>query len=230
MSTPTDKDPRPKVQPSVPASTVWPVRRIVRCPPVIAPPAQDFSTIIETRRSSRVMQPAPLREIVNLIAFTTRPRFVRENDLLLRSRRLSPSAGALHPLDVLVLDWRGSRRLLRYDAWAHQLEVLAVRQRQPLHSFIHKCADILPAAQGTAIVLLGDLATVRAAYENPISLLWRDAGALLQTLALTATAYRLAFCPLGILGGEIVQALELNEDHIQPVGIGVIGRHRDETS
>lgn len=228
MSIPTESDPHPRVECDPRPSTLWPVRWSLRCPPVIAPSPQDFSTVIETRRSTRAIRPAPLRELVNLIAFATRPRFVREGDLLARSRRLSPSAGALHPIDVILVNWRGMHRVMRYNMWEHQLELLVVRDAQPLQNLAQKCVDVLPEARGTALILLACLPTVSAAYENPTSLLWRDAGALLQTLALTATAHRLAFCPLGILGGEIVQAIGFDKQRVQSAGVAMVGRFLDE--
>lgn len=78
-------------------------------------------------------------------------------------------------------------------------------------------------AHGTAVFLLGDVARVTAVYENSLSLLWRDAGALLQTLFLSATAFRLAFCPLALLGREIAEALGL-EGRLIGAGSAVIGR------
>ena len=74
-------------------------------------------------------------------------------------------------------------------------------------------------------MLVGDMNRVAALYERPESLLWRDAGVLLQTLALVATAYRLALCPLGILGTAVVRALGLPEP-ILGVGVALIGRVR----
>jgi hypothetical protein len=224
VSTPTKSDPRPRAHNGPRPSSIWPVRRSLQCPPIISPPSQDFSAVVEMRRSTRDMQSAPLREIVNLIAFVTSPRFILEGDLLTRSRRLSPSAGALHPVDVVVVDWRGAYRMMHYNGWERQLEILTIQNTLPLQDLAKKCCEILPEASGTALVFLGSLTTVDAAYERPMSLLWRDAGALMQTFALAATAYRLAFCPLGILGGEVIEATGLNGHDIRPAGIAMIGR------
>ncbi len=46
----------------------------------------------------------------------------------------------------------------------------------------------------------------------------------MQTLALVATAYRLAFCPLGILGTPVVEAIGLSRE-VVAVGAAMIGRH-----
>jgi hypothetical protein len=105
------------------------------------------------------------------------------------SGRLSPSAGGLHPTDPILVDWRGSTRVMRYDAWEHRLELLIVGDPKPLAHFTRTCADILPDTRSTASVLVGRLSRVAAVYENPVSLLWRDAGALGQTFPLVATAF-----------------------------------------
>ena len=93
-------------------------------------------------------------------------------------------------------------------------------------SFSTNVAILLPEASGTALVLVGCMNRVAALYKRPASLLWRDAGVLLQTLALVAEAYRLAFCPLGVLGNQVVQALGLSES-ASAVGAALIGRFGD---
>ncbi|NOK16003.1 hypothetical protein HMI50_02995 [Corallococcus carmarthensis] len=221
--TPIDQDPRPRLKAKTPVPLGWPLRSRVCCPPVVPPIPQAFAAVLEARRSIRVMQRAPLREIVNALAFATRPRVLREGDVLSRSRRPSPSAGALHPIELVLVDWRGRPRVMRYDAFSHQLELLIVADPEALRRFIRACGDLLPEVRGTALVLIGHASRTAAVYEMATSLLWRDAGALTQTLFLTATAFRLAFCPLGILGHEVVQALGLPADALA-TGAALIGR------
>jgi hypothetical protein len=170
------------------------------------------------------MERAPLREVVNLVAFATRPRFVLEGDPLGRSRRLCVSSGALHPIDCVLFDPRGSLHVMRYDPCGHCVQLLVVKDRGALKRLDANCREILPEARGMVMALVGDLSRVKSVYDNPWSLLWRDAGALLQTLALCAAAYRLAFCPLGALGAEMLGALDLGGRNIVPAGIAMIGR------
>ena len=224
MSIPIEPDPRPKLSPNAPDGIVWPVRSRLRCPLVTPPQDELFVALLEARRSDRTMRPAPLREIVNALAFAIRPRFVREDDVHNRTRRPTVSAGALHAIEVVIVDWRGSPRVLRYDFMTHRLEPLRIAQPVSLRQFAKACAAILPDAAGTALALIGDERRIEALYEHPISLLWRDAGALLQTLAMVSAAYRLAFCPLGILGGEVVDALGLDRRTARPLGCAAIGR------
>jgi len=184
--------------------------------------------VAEKRRSVRTMQYAPLREVLNFLAFGTRPRFVRELDPLKRTRRLTASAGALHPIETVLFDRRGSGRVMRYDPRDHLIQLLRITSAAAVKRLAANCADIAPEAQGTALILVGDLGRVGAVYENPVSLLWRDAGALLQTLALCAVAYRLAFCPLGALGSEILEAVDLGQQKSVAAGIAMIGRPVDD--
>jgi nitroreductase len=83
---------------------------------------------------------------------------------------------------------------------------------------------LLPDAQSSILVFVADLPRANAIYQRPGSLIWRDAGALLQTISLAATAYRLGSCPLGLLGTEIVDALALPPERALAVGCAVIGR------
>lgn len=112
---------------------------------------------------------------------------------------------------------------MRYDPVGHRLDVLILRAPDALNRLSERMREMLPDANGTGLVLLADAARVEAAYENPNSLLWRDAGALLQTLFLTSTAFRLAFCPLGILGHEIIRALALPIE-VRALGAAIVGR------
>lgn len=180
-----------------------------------------FGAVFEARRSRRAMARATLREISNAIGFATRPREMLEADILGRARRPSPSAGALHPIDILLV-CRASR-VFRYAPLTHELENLRVADRTSVHAFLEDCRLLVPDAPVSALVLVGDVARVASVYEQPLSLLWRDAGVLLQTLALVTTAYRLAFCPLGILGTPVVEALRLPARAVG-VGAALIGR------
>lgn len=205
-------------------SVIWPIIRSLQCPRLAPPPPSTFAEILENRRSMRAMAPAPVREVVNAVAFATQPRQILTEDGLGRSRRPSPSAGALHPIEVLLVDWRGAPRAMRYNPWTHRLELLAVPAPDSLSILARSTSEILPSARGTALALVGQLSRVEGVYHEPQSLFWRDAGALLQTLFLAATAFRLAFCPLGVLGHEAVRAVGL-ESSLLACGIAMVGRH-----
>lgn len=223
VSIPIEPDPQPKPCPSAPDQIAWPIQRRFRCPPVTPPRDESFVTLLEMRRSERAMRSAPLREIVNALAFAMRPRFVRENDIHHRTLRPTVSAGALHAIDAVIVDWRGSARVLRYEPLTHHLELLQIARMASLRKYAEICSTILPDGPRTALALIGDERRLEALYEHPISLLWRDAGALLQTIAMVSAAYRLAFCPLGTLGSHVIDALGLDRHAARPVGCAAIG-------
>ncbi len=221
---PIEPDPLPKATPEPPNCIRWPVQAHRLCPSVVPPVTADFVSVLEGRRSHRDATRAPLREIVNTLGFATRPRFVREDDAYNRTRRPTQSAGALHVVQILIADWRGSPRVMRYNSADHQLEVLRIVRPASMEEFVCKFGDLLSSRPPTALVLVADLGQIQAVYENPISLVWRDAGALLQTLNLVSTAFRMAFCSLGPLGGEVIDAIGLDRRFAFPVGCAAIGR------
>lgn len=223
MSILIDEEPRPRGTPDTTyASLEWPISRSVKCANVSPPSEQPFLTILEARRSHRVMAHAPLGELVNAVAFCTRPRAKMYGEPFQRSRRPSPSAGALHPVDILLV--HDATQVSRYVPLSHRLQTLHVSAPEHLEAFGDDCRRMLPDAPGTAIVLVGDISSVEATYDRPESLLWRDGGALMQTLFLVMTAYQLAFCPLGILGTRVVHAIGLSE-HATAIGVALAGRH-----
>lgn len=108
---------------------------------------------------------------------------------------------------------------MRYDPFEHRLDVLRLTDRIALQTFKASCRAALPEALTTSIVLLGRLARVSAYYDDAQSLLWRDAGAVLQSLCMTATAFGLGSCPLGLLGHEVIAAIGMGSEL---VALGVI--------
>ena len=220
MSHPTDGNPRPRVVPGSPQPRAdLPVSQVFKCRAIVKPALQSFVATFESRRSQSEMRRAPLGEVVNAVAYAVSPREVKVGDPFGRSRRPSPSAGAIHPVDVLLVH---GTRVFHYAAATHELAVLRVSSPHHLSSFAMDCQEILPAALGTAIVLVGDINRVGALYERPASLMWRDGGVLLQTLALAAIAYGFAFCPLGILGTSVLDAIGKAEQ-LSAVGVALVG-------
>ena len=86
-----------------------------------------------------------------------------------------------------------------------------------------RAKEALPGTAGCDLIaLICDMAALHAVYEAADSLGWRDAGATLQTLSLTATAAGLGFCPLALLGGEVCDALGMGP-RWRSVGVAVVG-------
>lgn len=219
---PTDSDPRPRTSPVVYRKLVWPIRQILptRFDP---PPPVSFVSVVEQRQSARILTPARLRDVISCISFATRTRAELVGDPYGRMKRPSMSAGALHPIHITIVTRKGAPRVLRFNTETTSLELLTVQDQAWLLKFLANCRSVLPDAAGTFIVLLAEVGKVKSNYWNAESLWWRDAGALFQTLHLTATSYRLGFCAMGILGGELIQALFKCDVPLQAVGVAVVG-------
>lgn len=196
----------------------WPVESSRPFEPLIAPAGRSFVDIFERRRSIRTLSPAPLELTVGALLFALMPRFWKEGDVLRRSRRPSLSAGALHPISVLLF---ADSAVFRLNADSCMLEKLTF-STEVHDAWIRKCQYLLPMSNGMFITLVADMARPTSAYEHSETLVWRDAGAMLQTLALSAELFGLGFCPLGILGNEIVSALPSGEQ-LLGVGAAAIG-------
>lgn len=135
------------------------------------------------------------------------------------SLRAAPSAGAIHPIH-LVLATPGSSSWRRYDGVDHAL----IDVPSGLDARDVQCAMqvVLTAPDATLILLAAEVGKTAAKYDNPASLVWRDAGALLAVMGLAAHAHALAFCPLGVTGEPWVGRL-LENQGLLGVGAAFIG-------
>ncbi|NYH21750.1 nitroreductase family protein [Paraburkholderia bryophila] len=196
----------------------WPILRVVPFGQHSAPAERSFLDVFESRRSVRALTSAPLDELVDALRLALVPRFWKDGDPLRRSRRPALSAGALHPISVLLFAGATVYRVNADESVLEELNVPAELRT----SWVSKCKRMLPDADGAFIVLIADMARPMAAYEKSESLVWRDSGTLLQTLALAAESYGLGFCPLGIVGNEVVDSLP-GAEQLLAVGAAAIG-------
>ncbi len=110
----------------------------------------------------------------------------------------------------------------RYDATTHAIEILGNVDAAPFEAGMARLHAAATEATGTYLVLLAAVDLVDAAYEHAESLVWRDAGALLATLQLVATAMNLGFCQLGLLGHDIATSIQTTST-LRAVGTAVFG-------
>lgn len=197
---------------------VWPVVRSKPFGPYCAPIERSFADVFEGRRSNRALTWAPLEAIVDALRLALVPRLWKAGDPMRRSRRPALSAGALHPISILLFFDSTVYRVNADQSVLEELDLPACVR----NSWAAKCKRVLPEADGAFMVLIADMARPMSAYANSESLVWRDSGALLQTLALAAEAHSLGFCPLGILGKEVSDALPQGAT-LLAVGAAAIG-------
>lgn len=184
-----------------------------------APPESSFYDVACDRRSSRSLGPANLEAIGELLWYAMRVQNGGTDGV---QHRLAASAGGLHPIDLLLVR-RG--RLYLYDAVRHGLR--PVKMRDSILAEMKAAArQLLPDARGDFLVLAAHAEVTGSKYLRPASLLWRDAGCVLQSIYLTAAWLKLGVCALGLLGHDaVVEAYSATT--VFGAGMCVIGQERD---
>lgn len=190
--------------------------RIIVLPQFPQPETDSFGLVLSRRRSEVPTQDLRLSALSEILWMSARTQRAGGRFQL----RPHPSAGGQHPTTLAILRHRGGS-IYFYDPLRHALHVT----RRPLSQISimrRQIAKVLPNGVGTAILVLLTPEITRAKYEAPQSLMWRDAGALLATLHLTATACGKRSTLIGLLGERWPEYMGLAPRMI-PAGILVIG-------
>jgi hypothetical protein len=199
----------------------WPERGRFDLSSEAGPCEPEVERLLRSRRTDRTIGSLSVDQLGPWFELSCRAQEVHSSnygfDLSLRP---SPSAGAIHPIH-LILALPGVAPFMRYDAIDH---VLVETPTQLVASEVHRAMQgVLPAPDATLVLLAAEVGKTAAKYEHPASLVWRDAGALLAVLGLSAHALGLGFCPLGVTGEPWVSGL-LEQQGLFGVGAAFVGR------
>jgi SagB-type dehydrogenase family enzyme len=218
-----DEEPSPRA--TVQSLEQWSPRSIERVPLGIGVPlAKSFADVIDERGSIRQLKPPSIERLATLLWHGARTReTAMRSDGLLWQHRASPSAGGLHPIELLIVP-AIEATLLRYDPIVHCLDTLDNVDVGRLEAARTQLRAVVDGAEATYLVLAADFARTEAVYDHAKSLVWRDAGAMLVTLHLTATAMELGVCLLGVLGNDVVASV-LGSPKLCAVGVAMVGEH-----
>lgn len=134
--------------------------------------------------------------------------------------RASPSAGAIHPIHLVIKRPHDERWWL-YEPRGHFLAELTTAPKAFEGLWEHS-QQLLNAPHATLILFLAEPGKALAKYQEGCSLIWRDAGAQVATMALAACGLGLNFCPLGITGEPWASALA-EESQLVGVGLAFLG-------
>lgn len=133
--------------------------------------------------------------------------------------RAAPSAGGLHPISIVCIpETIINDGVLLYDPREHAYMNLDVDQNTIVATNTADVAAVVNNPHGYTLRLIADIEKTGAAYENPITLVFRDVGCLIGTLCLCAEWLGLTACPLGFLGQSMVTALGFPEPRFHAVG------------
>jgi len=130
-----------------------------------------------------------------------------------------PSAGALHPIHVL-LEVPGRPCWARYDPHAHALSVLP--DDWPLSQLRTSATRLLDQPASTLLAFVAEPGLTSAKYFCPESLIWRDAGVLQGAICMIAPQAGLGACLLGFNGNGAFESLG-QQGQLVGVGTAMVG-------
>lgn len=220
------QNPRPRSEPLTYTPVVWPMSTLRPLPDNLRPSTPPFASVVESRRTRYCFEPLLDEQLANLMHLTCRVRATRAGPLSFsQSYRPVPSAGAIHPVHVL-LHRPGDLMVHRYDPYEHGLRALhSSLNLAALRAAMH---EVIYAPYATLILFVAEPGLTSSKYEASSSLVWRDAGVLLGAVAMAAEALSLNFSPIGVTGEPWVSQLIPNAP-LRGVGAAFVGSRIFET-
>jgi SagB-type dehydrogenase family enzyme len=178
-----------------------------------------FHEVLADRRSRRKFGSLEISTLSTFLwlGCKTRERSAAASGVVWEHRP-APSAGGRHPIDILILDqFEKLATVSLYDPISHALIQLGC-DSQIVQQLAATGQQLLPHTEGLVIWFAAQFDRTLSKYDDGESLVWRDAGALLATMHLTAEALRLNFCALGHTGEPLISAML--EGQATAIGVG----------
>jgi len=215
------KDPVPlERQPSQEECSLWPILRNEALDRNFPAPMRDYLDAVDCRKSTREFGDLDDSILSGILWYTLRTQALLDS-CGKRLLRPVPSAGATHPIDLLVLQPDGM--IWRYDGNTHSKQFIDVNSER-VSSVYSNCREVLDPCNGNLLILVANLARVAQYYSNFESLVWRDAGVILGALSLTSEVFGVAYCPLGVTGDSwLYDLLSSKGKDVRGVGVALIG-------
>jgi SagB-type dehydrogenase family enzyme len=168
-------------------------------------PTRPFADTLAARRSHRDLRAPTFSEVGTVLA---RSGLTRNNTTDLAgapvASRAAPSAGARHPLTLVLLAQHVGG--LAAGSWALDPDAAVLRpgKHRPEQAEAALCevAEALgqPGPPPAAVLAVAHPDRLLSRYPQGISLLWRETGALLMLVHLAATDLGLGSCIVGTCG------------------------------
>lgn len=214
-------DPLPKPVPERYEPLEWEMGEVCPLPASSEALVRPFGEVLDARTSHREFGVVHDQQLGAFLWHACRTRGNGTSNLGFElEHRAAPSAGAIHPIHIVVKR-SGDVRWWMYQTRAHQLVELK-HATGKLASLYELSLQVLDGDEATRILFLAEPGKTLGKYQDGCSLIWRDAGALLAVMALTATAQGLNFCPLGITGEPWASALA-DQGKLAGVGLALLG-------
>lgn len=189
-------------------------------------PKSGFLDVALGRRTIREISSLDLDETFALVREVMQVRQLGIERNSGRARKVSLSAGALQSIEVLIVSGPGVELPILYCDTHDVFGTIEVENAERFNEALTPLRAVLPDASGHFLLLVANVRHAEQSYENPITLLWRDAGAVLQSFSLFAAAYGCGFAPLGPTGADLLSRLKQPHSNYLAVGTAIIGRKR----
>ncbi|MFZ6780430.1 nitroreductase family protein [Undibacterium sp. Ji83W] len=214
-------NPRPHPEPKIYVPFCWPLGDIYYLFEPEKLPTKPLSKILEHRRTRRSFDEVSDEDLCTLLWLTCRGQaWSNSASGLQLCFRPTPSAGAIHPIHVLVSS-KKNRSWQRYVPTDHTLAGIEPIILSP-EKIREAVENVVPPEDGTILLFIAEPGKTLAKYADGCSLIWRDAGVLLGYMSLVAESLDLNFCPLGITGEPWASHLD-EEGRLVGVGMALLG-------
>lgn len=212
-------NPRPKAKEDAVKPFHYSTGRSFRLPQPETSNSVDFFEVLHNRRSEIGLSSLDKMELGTLLWHSAKVSGTHvQQDGYILSQRPSPSAGARHPIDLLIVSPAVSALMCYYNPFEHVLYELLLPD-QVFQGFIDHVNQNVSMENATLIWMIAHPQRTMAKYNNAESLIWRDAGALLQCIQMVSTALGLCSTPLGTLGLPYINQLFENTSTFSCGGI-----------
>jgi SagB-type dehydrogenase family enzyme len=203
----------------------YPVIQTIKLPnSQIALPVR-FDKVIMSRKTQRKFDSPTIEQLGSILRYTAKVKntWLQNNGYILTQRGV-PSAGARHPIDIVV--WHSSildsRSFYYYNPFDHSLNQLK-NNNDDISAFLKHINEIVKIKEAAIFWFVMHVKRTSAKYDNAESLVWRDAGALINAIQLVCTAMELNCCPIGSLGEPFISGMFDGQDGIFGAGGLLIG-------
>lgn len=215
-------DPTPRLSPIFYKPFAWPNGVAHKLLPGRVSCNVDLVSTLEQRETRREFSlPISNDRFGEFLWFACRNRSSRPSQYGFdQESRVYPSAGAMHPIHVLIA--RPGEGWMRYDPVAHMLIEVAESTTNATSARL-AIEPLVPLGLGVLIALVAEPGKTAAKYVHHKTLIWRDAGVVLGYMSLIAEMLGLSFCPLGVTGNSFLLDGPLRAAPLQGVGLAVIG-------
>lgn len=192
----------------------------VKIASLVSEDSHALAQVLGRRRSQRAWAPPTLASLATLLVRCLRVAdWTVAPDGYLATHRPVPSAGGRHPIEIHVLAREVEdleQGCWRFDALTCEL----VESETPCEPALRELGEVVGAnPPPAALVAIAHLNRTLSRYPTGLSLLWRDAGALLATLQLCATDTGLASCITGTCG-ILIDDLDAQEVDVGALLVG----------